>query len=356
MEGRDGRNLPPTTKKRQDERRRGRLCVSQEILHWGGLVLGLIGLRLAIPFFGNGLTETFRCAFRLEATPVDAAAVVSGFRHGGWLLLRLLAPVFAGTMLGAVAASWGQTGPYFSAETLRWNWDALSPARNARELFSLHMIPRLLVALAKIAVVAGVTGWVIAKGFSTLATLHRFPCALSWLWLSNALLRVILGVVAIFLVVAVLDWGLQKYRYEQSLMMTREEFRDEARQQEISPVIRRVQYRKMRELARHRMMTAVPRAAVVLTNPVMVAVALEYDPRRMAAPRVAAKGMRKVAERIRAIAQRHGVPIVERPELARLLYRHVRLGQEIPSRFYEAVAAVLAYLHRIGRGIRLLEE
>ncbi|MFH0880877.1 MAG: EscU/YscU/HrcU family type III secretion system export apparatus switch protein, partial [Lentisphaerota bacterium] len=135
----------------------------------------------------------------------------------------------------------------------------------------------------------------------------------------------------------------------------RKEVEDERKQQEPSPIVRNAQRKKMREMSFMRMMAAVPKASVVITNPTHVAVALEYDAENMNAPKVVAKGLRLVAQRIKSIAREHNIPVIERPEVARDLYKHVKIGQEIPGRFYSVIAEILAYLFKIGQG-RIREQ
>ncbi len=147
--------------------------------------------------------------------------------------------------------------------------------------------------------------------------------------------------------VAALDYAWQKYQHESQLKMSRDEVRDEYKQQEGSPEIKGAIRRRQREMARHRMMSDVPTADVVLANPTHYAIALKYDPLAMAAPRVVARGMGFVALKIREIAAEHHVPIVENPPLTRALYAACDLGDDVPAELYAAVAEVLAFVFRM---------
>jgi len=158
-------------------------------------------------------------------------------------------------------------------------------------------------------------------------------------------------VVVLYIIIAVIDWYYRDYRYEYNLLMTKQEVKDEHKQQEQNPIIKQAQRKKMRQVSAAGMMAAVPKATVVITNPTHVAVALEYESDSMGAPKVVAKGLRLMAERIKAVARENNVPIIEKPELARALYKNVEIGKEIPAQFYEAVAELLAYLHRLGRKV-----
>ncbi len=163
--------------------------------------------------------------------------------------------------------------------------------------------------------------------------------------------RISMKILIFLFVLAVLDYGYNRWEYERSLMMTKEELKEELKQMEGDPQIRSRIRRVQRELARQRMMKEVEKADVVITNPTHIAVALRYDPEKDSAPVLVAKGMRLLAERIKEIAIAHGVPIVENPVLARTIYRTVEVGEPIPEKLYRAVAEVLAYVYRLKRKV-----
>jgi flagellar biosynthetic protein FlhB len=163
-------------------------------------------------------------------------------------------------------------------------------------------------------------------------------------------LAVRLGLV--LLVLALLDYAYQRWNWWRHLKMTKQEIKDELRNMEGDPLIRQRRRRAQLQLAIQRISAAVPQSDVVVTNPTEFAVALAYDEQTMAAPRVTAKGQDFLALRIRQLAQQHGVPIVQRPPLARALYAAVEVGQEVPPMFYRAIAEVLAYVYQLsGRAV-----
>jgi flagellar biosynthetic protein FlhB len=153
----------------------------------------------------------------------------------------------------------------------------------------------------------------------------------------------------LLVLVGVADYAYEKWQYEESLKMTKQEVKDEYRQSEGNPEAKGAVKRRQREFARRRMMAAVPKATVVVTNPTHFAVALEWDELKMEAPVVTAKGADLVAKRIREIATEHGVPIMENPPLARTLYAKVELDQAIPPNLYAAVAQVIAFVFKLKR-------
>jgi len=149
------------------------------------------------------------------------------------------------------------------------------------------------------------------------------------------------------LVIAGFDYLIQRRQHEQELKMTKQELKEDLRRSEGDPVTRARIRQMMRDMARRRMMSDVPKADVVITNPTHLAVALKYDPAKMGAPKVLAKGQRLIAEKIRELAKQHSVPIVENVPLARALFNSVEVGQEVPMELYQAVAEVLAAVFRM---------
>ena len=351
MEGKEGRTERATPKRREEQRRKGNLCVSTEINTMGVLLLGMLGIRWALPFIGDRLTDLFTQVMQFRiGVPWDAGLVQSWFVNGFLFLMLLLAPVLVPTIIGGIAASMAQTGPYLSFETLTWKFSSLNPAKGLKKLFSFHSVVSLILSLLKVALIVFVLYIVLRKRLPEIASLPWVSVGALTAWIFRLIFRMSITVIALFLFLAALDWCYQKYKHERGMMMTKKEVEDERKNQEPSPVVKSAQRKKMRELTMSRMMAAVPRASVVVTNPTHVAVALEYDPATMTAPKVIAKGLRLVAEKIKRIARENDIPVIERPEVARDLYKNVKLNKEIPSRFYGAIAEILAYLYKLGHG------
>ncbi len=354
MEGKDGQTERATGKKRSKERKKGNLCISQEINTMGVLLLGIISLRIAFPAIWRKIMYLMQGVARFEQVGDWSPALVSQWAVGAFAFVgTLLAPIVIPVMFGAIVANMAQTKPFFSTETLKWKFSALNPVKGFKKLFSMQSAVNLVLSLFKIGFIVLTVYMLTRKHISIFATLGNLQSDGAMLWLSSLIFRICITVVALFVLVAVCDWFYRYYKYEQGIMMTKQEVKDERKQEELSPIIKKRQYKRMREFSLMRMIAAVPDASVVITNPTHVAVVLKYDPDTMDAPKVTAKGLRLVAERIKRIARENNVPIVERPAMARSLYKYVKVGQFIPSAFYEAVAEVLAFLHRIGRGVKM---
>jgi flagellar biosynthesis protein FlhB len=352
MEGKDGRTERATPKKRRKEREEGKLCMSQEINSMLILLLGVIALRWSVPAMFRRLNGFFAELTRFERIgDWTARSASEAYSQGALFVWSLLAPLLLIVMGAAVVASMAQTKPYFSMKALKWKWSSLNPVKGVTKLFSTESLVKLGITLLKMTVLSTVVYLFVRREIPVISSLNQFTLSDSIRWMFLLVFKIAILVACLHGIIALLDWSHKKYQYEKGMMMTKDEVKDERKQEETSPAVKRAQMRKMRELSLSRIIAAVPKASVIVTNPTHVAVALQYDPKTMTAPKVTAKGLNFLAQRIKAIAAEHNVPIVERPEVARALYKHVDVGREIPAKFYEAVAAVLAFLHKIGKGI-----
>jgi len=257
----------------------------------------------------------------------------------------------AGPVLGCVAGvalvtNVVQVGLFFNAGPLQPQLSRLDPLAGVRRLFALRSAVELLKGTAKMAIVV-VAGWTFFQGHrDTLFALAASDPVGIAPRVGSLAYEMSLRMVATLAVLAALDYAYQRWQLERSLKMTKQEVKDEFREAEGNPEIKSRIRQRQRETARRRMMAAVPKASVVITNPTHFAVALDYEMGQKGAPTVVAKGQDLIALRIREIAVEHHVPLVENPPLARSLYRTVEIGEEIPQELYRAVAEVLALIWR----------
>ena len=261
--------------------------------------------------------------------------------------LTVLLPVFGALIALVVLAALALGGWNFSMQAMTPDFSRLSPLAGLKRLFGLRGASELGKALLKCAVVGGVCAAIVSWVFGdVLALAHMEPRTaigrgaglVSWafVWLCASLA-----------LVAMVDVPLQLFQFKRALRMTRQELRDEAKESDGRPETKQRIRQMQQTLARRRMMHKVPTADVVIVNPTHFAVALKYDPKKMRAPRVLAKGVDLVAQNIRRIAAEHRVPVFESPKLARALYRSTDLNKEIPAGLYVAVAQVLSYIFRV---------
>lgn len=342
----------PTPRRREEARRQGQVPFSAELV--GSLVVlaGVIGLMNVGPDVWAAMLGVFRSdlvwAFHPEFDTAAAAELIA--RTAGRLLAALL-PLFGVLLAVGVAVSVAQVGFQINTEKLAPNFDKLNPANGVSKLFSTAALVRGLFTLLKVGALALVAYIVLEArgGIITSLSRDRLAGAAPAAW--AVVMRLALYLTGAVALVAVLDYFYQRYRFEQSLRMTKEEVKRELKEEEGDPLIKARVRQIARERTRRKMLAEVPKATVVVTNPTHYAVALRYDPARDDAPVVVARGAGVFAKRIAEVARKNRVAVMERPSLARALYAGVKEGKQIPGPLFKAVAEVLALVYRLrGRG------
>jgi len=254
--------------------------------------------------------------------------------------------VLALTLAATLAAPLLLSGWIFSGKAVMPDFNRLDPMHGLSNMLSKHSLVELVKAIAKCALLAGLGAWSIAHAFDELTTLSAQDVAGATVRLGGLVGTGFFALVGGLALIAAFDVPYAIWRHRDALKMTREEIREELREAEGDPQLKARVRSLQRAAARKRMMAAVPTATVVVTNPTHYAVALRYD-ETLRAPRVVAKGMDRVAQRIRELATEAGVPLLEAPAVARALHRHADLDSEIPQTLYAAVAQVLAYVYQV---------
>jgi flagellar biosynthetic protein FlhB len=347
------RTEKPTAKRIKDARAKGQVARSRDLssaISLAAVTLGLawLGMEMVVTIADRLSVGLGTLADRAH-TPVDPNGLAGLLWADAGLLLRVSGPPALIAGLLSVGGSLAQVGWAFAPKAIELNWNRLSPVSGAQKLNPKHAAPELAKALIGIAAVIAVGYLVVyelyvqAPGLMSMTPAQSAQMAWDRLW--TLLWRTSL----VLVVLAVGDYGLQYWRWYSQLKMTREQVRDEAKMNEGRPEVKARVRRIQREMARNRMLKAVERATVVVTNPTHYAVALEYRRGEMTAPRVVAKGKDHLAARIREIARKHDVPIVENVTLARALHKATEVGDTIPADLFGAVAEVLAYLVRMKR-------
>jgi flagellar biosynthetic protein FlhB len=238
-------------------------------------------------------------------------------------------------------------GWLISGKALGPNFGKLNPIKGLGNMVSVNALVELFKAVAKASVVGVVSWMVISRGMPAMLALSVEPFDVGATHLAELMWWSFLAIASALILIAAIDAPYQMWHYANKLKMTRQEVRDEAKESEGDPQIKAKIRAQQREMARRRMMSEVPNADVVVTNPTHFAVALKYTDGAMRAPKVVAKGADEVAAKIREIAAANNVPLLEAPPLARALHRHAELGDEIPEALYTAVAEVLAYIFQL---------
>jgi flagellar biosynthetic protein FlhB len=340
----------PTPRKLEDAVKKGQIPRSAEVQTVFVLMAGLITMK----FMGGGAWKQLVGAQtavlgHLHEVPLTPDVMQGYAIHGLMLLALCVGPLLIAAVTGGLLAGGIQNRFQTASEALTPNWERLNPAAGFKRLFSGRSLVPTGIALMKMTVILTLTYSQVKSLlsdpiFHTAVGAERIAgfvaeasFGLTW--------RVVLGLILL----AALDYAYQCWRTNRDLMMTREELKEELKHTEGNPQIKARQRRRRPAATLRKMLAEVPKADVVVTNPTHLAVALRYDRQTMKAPRLVAKGSRLNALRIREVAQRHQVPIVENKTLARLMFKHARVGGEVPAELYVAVAEVLAYVYRVNR-------
>jgi len=337
-----------TPKRREEARRKGQIPRSRElsaaaVTLAGGTVMYMLGERISGRLSGlmrRGLTLS-----REQAT--DTAHLLPSLASAAAEGLGACAPVLMTIMLAALLAPLVLGGWSFSMQSLAPQLNRLDPLAGIARMLSMRSLVELGKALAKFAIVALVAAVVLWNDAATLLALGREPLVQALGHAVQLCGQALLAISAGLLLIAGFDVPWQLWQHAKQLRMSREEVREEFKESEGSPEVKGRIRQLQQQAASQRMMQDVPHADVVVTNPTHFSVALRYDDRRMRAPIVVAKGVDLVAARIREVAAEHAVPVFEAPPLARVLYRSVDIGSEVPSSLYVAVAQVLSYVFQL---------
>ena len=354
-EDRSNKTEPATPKRKEDARKKGQIAMSRDLstavvlLSGVGLLAAMlpVGLQKMTEMTRQGLTLSFPLAFYKDMSIEQVSEIVI---HAGLTVVMLSLPVVLGILVMGSGASLLQSGLLWRADAIQPDAKRISLIKGLSRLFSLRSVIELVKGLLKIAIVTGVGVWVARYDVLQIPGLIGFDMGTvlgvtGWL-----ALKVGLAVAGAIAVLAGFDYFYQRYEWERSLRMSKDEVKEEHKSSEGDPLIKGRVRTLQRELTKKRMMAAVKTADVVITNPTHLAVALKYDTTTMGAPMVVAKGAGFVAERIRELARHHGVPVVEHKFVARTLFKLVEIGKEVPNELYRAVAEILAFVYR-ARGV-----
>lgn len=329
-------------------REEGQVVRSRELATFVMLIAGVTGLWTLGGHLGSSLNQVMQGALRFEpATAFDTSRMLSRFSMMVWDSLLAFLPLLFLFGVAALAAPLLLGGWVFSGNSFAPQFSRLSPLAGLGRMFSAHSLVELLKAVAKSLLVGSVGAWVLWRRLPEAIALMNAPVQEALLHMVDLVMYCCLVVSLSLLVVAAIDVPWQYWEFFKKLRMTKEEVKQEFKESEGDPHIKGRIRQQQRAMARRRMMTEVPKADVVVTNPTHFAVALRYEEGRMGAPRVVAKGTGDIAARIRELAAEHRVPLMSAPPLARALHRHVELGHEIPAGLYTAVAEVLAWVYQL---------
>jgi flagellar biosynthesis protein FlhB len=345
----------PTAKRMDDARKRGQVAVSREVNSWFVLLAATLTIAAFAPTLANR-TKTLLLTFLSEPhrLRIEFSTIRDLILDLCLAMIVAIGPIVGAVLAAGVAAGILQIGWLYAPEAIAPKLSKISPMQGLKRLFSSASVVEFVKGLLKMAVVGWACWLVAAPEFERLPLFILREPAASLTVIADMTLRMLIAAVAVMTLIAGADLGYQRVRLRKELRMSRTEIRDEYKEQEGDPMVKAKLRQIRQERSRRRMMQAVPKADVVITNPTHYAVALKYDRDEMEAPVVVAKGLDRVALKIREIADANRVPIVENPPLARALHATVDLDDPVPPEHYKAVAEVIGFVwrRRGGEGTR----
>ncbi|GAB3067251.1 flagellar biosynthesis protein FlhB [Virgibacillus ainsalahensis] len=337
-----------TPKKRQDERKKGKVAKSQDV---NTAILLLFSFIILFVFGGFMLTNmmtlyehTFTEFIHWELTENTVHQIFSG---AAVEMAKMLAPAMLVAVIAGLVSNLMQIGFLFTSKPLQFDLKKIDPIQGAKRIFSMRALVELLKSLLKIICIGAITFTVIwiYKDEMMMTAFTNAENALAFF--SRVTITMGIAATIALLLLSIIDYTYQRYDFEKNMKMSKQDIKDEYKNVEGDPLIKSKIKEKQRNMAAQRMMSEVPNADVVITNPTHYAIAIKYDEEKAAAPYILAKGTDQIALKIKEIAKKNNVVTVENRPLARSLYSALEIGDIIPEQFYQAVAEILAYVYRI---------
>ena len=338
----------PTSKKLEDTRKKGQVARSKDLATFAVLLGSSAGILMFGSQIAGSVLEVCRRLLSLDEKDIfNPYSMFTAWGDSIWALLPALIKFFLLIMLAAYVGSILVGGYNFTWQAIGFKWSKLNPVSGLKRMFGMQAMVELLKSVSKVLVIGGLTYALLSTYFDDIMTLSMMSTPDDIYAAVEILAWVFFGICCSVVVIAMIDAPYQAWQHNKNLKMTLQEVKDEFKNQEGDPRvkgrIRTLQY----QAAKRRMMSEVPTADVVVTNPTHFAVALKYDQAKFRAPVVVAKGADEVALMIRKIAEEHKVPVLESPMLARSVFYTTELEQPIPEQLFAAVAQVLAYVYQL---------
>ncbi|GHT00409.1 flagellar biosynthesis protein FlhB [Synergistales bacterium] len=343
------RNEPATPKRREKARSEGKVSQSKDLTASVEILTGLIGLLAFGPGIASALIDYMRetVGFLGDASllrdgwfyRLEFSAIWTYF--SAWLLLGIIIAVFV------VSIVIYQVGWKITFEPFKFDLNRINPINGMKKIISMRSMVELIKGLLKSSFFVFVIYVALRDKLPIAMKAIQFPMEDGAFQIWDLLWDLAMRLAFMLLIMSFFDYMYQKWDFEKSIKMSKHEIKEEYKQMEGDPQIKSKIRQKQRELARKRMMSSVPKADVVITNPTALAIALAYDRETMAAPQILAKGKDFMARRIRELAMQHNVPIVENKPLARALFNAVEVGDEVPESLYRGVAEILAMVYKL---------
>lgn len=343
-----------TPKKLQDARKEGQVARSQELSTAVMLLAFFLVVKVFVGFIGNRFLGSFIEVYQvIDVYTADefGSGMAGAFMRDSLIeILIICLPVFISAVLVAFVVTVAQVKWQVTAKPLQPKLSKFNPIKGFQRIFSKDKLFELIKDVIKIALIFYVAYSDLAEGAETIGVLYDLSLTQAVVYVGEFVINLGIKLSAIYLIIGFADYIYQKLKFKKDLMMSKQEVKDEYKQQEGDPQVKGKIKSKMREVSQRRMMQKLPEADVVITNPTHFACAIKYDKEVSEAPVLIAKGADYLAQKIKEVAKENRIPIVENKPLARMLYYNVDLDSEIPRELYQMTAEVLAYVYKLKNG------
>lgn len=338
----------PTQRRIEKAREEGNIAQSKEF----NMAISFLTVTALLYFIGNSMakdiTKVFYDYFDLNTEIIDSNLISYGMNIHISLYIKV-AILFIGGALISLMLGLIQTRFLIAPKAVKFDLSKINPIKGFKNLFSLKKVVELLKNLAKLAVVGILSYQIIVSNIDTVTGLVDQDITASIAFTVSLILEIMFKLGIALLIISLIDFWYQKYEYKKNLRMTKKEVKDEHKDMEGNPEVKRKQKEFMQKIVFSRMIQEVPTADVVVTNPTHYSIAIKYEAELMGAPKVVAKGMDEIAFKIKEVARENKVPVVEKPVLARALYSQIDIGEEISEELYKPVAEILAYVYNLNK-------
>lgn len=344
----DDRTEAPSPKRRRDAREKGNVAKSTEINSVFVLLAGIFMMRVLSGWFFGQIGSGFEQSFQMISNPViNQESVILYIRSATIKFFMVSLPIVGVIMVVGLLANIFQIGFLFTTTPIIPKLEKINPLSGMKKMFSLRSLVEAAKSILKMVIIAVVAYLTMKSEFENILVLCNTSVGYIWIFILNVAFRIVFYVALVLMVLALFDFLYQRHEQEKKMKMTHQEVKEERKQLEGDPQVKARIRSLQREMARRRMMDDVPKATVVVTNPTHLAIALRYDSAEMETPVVVAKGRELVAAKIREIAKKNDIPIVEDKPLARAMYDKIEPGDAIPLEFFNAIAEILAYVYKL---------
>ncbi len=344
----------PTEKKLKDARKEGQVAKSKEIASAFEMLALFVILRFWVSYMGNTFVSLFTNIYtqipdyvKLYDGTVQDSTMRAVFIQALFRVIILIAPMLAAGFIIAFVADLIQVKWKPTAKPMMPKFSKISPMKGFKRIFSVNSLVELLKSLLKIGIVAYAVYSYLSNNMADIYLLYDMPLNQAIVQIGLLVINLGIRISIFYMIIALLDYIYQRYKFKRDMKMTKQEVKDEYKNEEGDPQVKGRQRSKMQEASQRRMMQHLPEADVVITNPTHYAVAIKYDPAVFDAPYVIAKGADYLAQKIKDEARENHIEIVENKPLARMLYANVDVGSVVPPELYQAVAEVLAFVYHL---------